>query len=91
MPKPTKFNNPVIIENYRGFKIRKYCTIKIRVNHFEAKKFIDMKIDSELSAREVLQISSKPCENCKGICVHSFNKKGEPVCVPRNILSNGRK
>lgn len=91
MPTPNKFNNPIINENYKGKVIRRYNTLYLRLNQFEMKKFIDMQNDTKLTFRELIEYSSEPCQQCKDVSVHVFNKEGDQVSVPRGLLSNGKK
>ena len=52
--------NP-IIETYRGRIIRKYNTLRIRVNQYEMKKFIDAKVDLGLSEKKAIQQKNILC------------------------------
>ena len=65
---------------------KKYCQISFSVSQFEAKKFKEYS-DKGISARKVLEYSSCPCENCKGVVVSVFNNEGEQILIPKNILS----
>jgi len=57
MPKPKqpkkKFDNP-IIDEYRDHSIRKYNLIMIRVNEVCYKRFIDAKLDFNLSHKDAI-------------------------------------
>lgn len=55
-----KNNNP-IIEVYRGVNIRKYNLLVLRVSQFEIKKFIDLRKDKRISAREVIEETCTAC------------------------------
>lgn len=79
-------SNPVI-ETYRGFEIRKYPMLRIRVDVTTYKEIIDARIDTGLSDRQILGYSSKPCESCKTSKVFAFNSEDEKVEVKRGILS----
>lgn len=56
--------NPIIIEDYRGYAIRKYTKIQIRVNVKEAKKIIDAKLDHDMSARDAIINNVILCKSC---------------------------
>jgi len=53
-------DNPVL-EEYRGFKIRKYNRINFRVSQYEMKLFIDLKHDKGYSARQVITKTNVLC------------------------------
>lgn len=49
--------------------------VKLRVSQFEFKKFLDAQIDFQVSAREVLEASGRPCDRCKNSDVEIYKKK----------------
>ena len=59
-----KFDNPVT-GHYRGYPIKKYNVIQIRVSGNEYRHFIDAKIDHGLSARSFIERGGALC-NCSG-------------------------
>ena len=64
-----------------------YKKIQLRVSIYEWRRFKEFQ-DKGLSAREVIEHSSCPCEKCKGINIIVFNKiDGEPIEIPRGILT----
>lgn len=51
------------------------------------KKFIDLKLDLKLSAREVLEITGRPCSRCKGVeIVVTSNKNGKEAIIKKGFL-----
>lgn len=80
-----------IIEVYKGIKIRRYNQIILRVNTYEFKKFIDYKEDNQLSARDVIEASSKPCSCCRDSMVIIHNKKDQSIEVKRGLLCKRKK
>jgi hypothetical protein len=68
------FQNPIVIKNYRGFVIRKYTKIQLRIGIEEAKKVIDAKLDFGMSVKDAIKRNIILCENCKGVEVVSLKK-----------------
>jgi len=66
--------NP-IIGYHRGEPYRVYNKIQIRVNVFEFKKFIDLKKDKGMSARDALEQYGILCRPCSSISIISFNQE----------------
>lgn len=64
MDSTQKFINPVIIKNYRGFTIRKYTKIQVRITVEDAKKVIDAKLDRDLSVKQVIEKKIILCPDC---------------------------
>lgn len=92
MPRTKKSQKPKneIVEIYRGHPIRTYNVIVFRVSQFEIKKFIDAKIDNGISARQLIEQSSKPCHHCIGTEVQFINKDDEDVKIKRGFLYKNR-
>lgn len=80
-----KLCNPVQYV-YKGVQVRKYNTIRIRVDEKTYKEIIDTGIDTGLSTRKILAHSSKPCERCIDKPVVVLTDNGE-VNIKRGILS----
>lgn len=80
-----------IIEIYRGIKVRTYNQIILRVSQYEFKKFIDFKLDSRLSARDVIEATGQPCQCCKGSSVIAYNNRDESVEIKRGLLTKKKK
>lgn len=59
-----KFFNPVT-GHYRGYPIRKYNVIQVRVTEKEYRQFIDARKDQDLSARDFIERGGALC-NCSG-------------------------
>lgn len=78
------------LEVYRGHTIRTYNCIIIRVSQYEFKRFIDAKLDSGISARKLIEQSSKPCFHCENTNVTFINKDDEDVTVKRGFLYKKR-
>lgn len=76
MPKPILDTNSVV-EEYKGFKIRKYNKISLRVDELTYKDLIDAKEETGLSDRKILGYSSMPCRCCEGTHVIIFTDNGE--------------
>ena len=73
-----KFTNPVVIKDYRGFTIRKYTKIQIRITVDEAKRIIDAKLDHDLSAKQVIEKRMILCPECpQTIIPINKNDKGD--------------
>jgi len=71
-----KFTNPVVIKDYRGFTIRKYTKIQIRITVDEAKRIIDAKLDHDLSAKQVIERRLILCPECpQGLILPIKNDK----------------
>lgn len=79
-----------IIETYRGHPVRTYNDIHFRVTQFEFKRFIDARLDNGVSARQLIEYSSKPCYHCIGTEVKFVNKDDEDVTVKRGFLYKKR-
>lgn len=77
--------NPVI-DFYKGIPIRKYNTIRMRIDTTTLKKIIDLEETTNLSQRQIICYSSKPCTCCKDSFVTVATEGGE-VHIPRGILS----
>lgn len=92
MPQQKKNENPKnkILEVYRGHTVRTYNCIIMRVSQFEFKRFIDAKIDDGVSARKLIEQSSKPCYHCENTNVTFINKDDEYVKVKRGFLYKRR-
>ncbi len=71
--KEVKHKNPVI-EYYRGFPIKTYNLIFIRVTIPEYKRFIDAKIDKGLSQKESIKQLNILCKPCNQINPIKLNK-----------------
>lgn len=80
-----------IVEVYRGVNVRTYNQIILRVSQYEFKKFIDFKKDGKLSARDVIEASSKPCECCKNSSVITFNSNDESIKIEKGLLNKKNK
>ena len=63
-----------IIEIYRGVNVRKYNRINIRVNAYEFKRFIDAKIDNNISARKAIQKLGLLCGNSEPLIIRKYEK-----------------
>lgn len=69
-------------------EVKKYPQIIVRISVYEEKLFKQLKKDHNMSAREVLEYSSCPCEKCKGSKVIAYDKEdGSPIEIPRGIIS----
>lgn len=75
-----------IIEIYRGFEIKRYNVIQLRVCESIYEK-IKPALDAGISIRKIIEVTSKPCECCKGTSAHCFNKDDQPIDVKRGILN----
>lgn len=69
----SSFQNP-IVEVYRGFNIRKYTKIQIRLNITEARKVIDAKLDYEMSAKDAILNKKILCGPSPGVLIMSLKK-----------------
>jgi len=63
-----------IIEIYRGVNVRKYNRINIRVNAYEFKRFIDARIDNNISARKAIQKLGLLCGNSEPLIIRKYEK-----------------
>lgn len=67
---------------------KNYHQIVVRVTPFEYKQFVKLKKDHGLSARDVLELTSCPCDKCRGTNVTAYDREtGDEIKVPRAILS----
>lgn len=65
-----------------------YPQIVVRVSAYEIKKFKELKDVHKLSARQVLEYLTCPCDRCKNVDIVAFDKSsGEPFTIPRNLMS----
>ena len=66
---------------------KKYFQLTISVSRFEFARFSELQ-KKGLSAREILEYSSCPCDKCKGTSVIANDKEnGEEILIPKGILS----
>ena len=78
--------NPVIYV-YRGVEIRKYPMVYLRVDPLTMQDIIDARLDTNLSDREILGHSSKPCSCCVNKGVRVYDKDDNLKEIKRGILS----
>lgn len=81
-------NNGKELEVFEGVMIRKSNVIRIRVGASKYKEIISEVKKTGLSIPKIICISSKPCDNCKGIQVIIYNDADEKIEVKRGILSD---
>lgn len=67
-----KERNP-IIDTYRGYDVRLYPQIKIRVSPYEFKRFIDAKLDNNMSAMEAIKNKKVFCKDCNDIGIKKYS------------------
>lgn len=86
-PKETKEPTNPIVLTYRGVEIRKYPSLRIRVDQLTMRDIIDARIDTGMSDRQILGYSSCPCDSCKNISVQAYNNADKKVEIKRGLLS----
>jgi hypothetical protein len=65
--------------------------LQVILSQYEMRKFIDAKIDQNLTARQVIEISSRPCDCCKGKIISIKCETGEVINIERGIFYKNSK
>lgn len=82
----SKYNN-CVTEVYKGFPIRKYEMLVIRIDANTRKKIIDLAESTGLSEKKIVCNSSAPCAKCEGSFISVFDTNGNEHKIPRGIIS----
>lgn len=64
----------------------KSVRLKLNVSPYEMRKIIDAKIDGNLTTKQVLEASSRPCDCCKNNIISIQNKDGKVIHIERGVL-----
>lgn len=78
-----------IVEIYRGFPIRKYNIIELRIDISLYEKIFPF-TKRGISLREIIEKTSAPCDYCKGELAMGFDDNNNSIKIKRGILCKSK-